>query len=73
MSRLPQISGQECAKALGRVGFVLKRQQGSHLVLRRDDPFAQVVVPNHRKLDRGTLHAILRQAGVSVEQLFELL
>jgi predicted RNA binding protein YcfA (HicA-like mRNA interferase family) len=42
-------------------------------VLRRDDPFAQVVVPNHRQLDRGTLHAILRQAGLSIERFLDLL
>lgn len=73
MSRLPQISGRECARALEKVGFYLKRQQGSHMVLRRDDPFAQVVVPDHRELDRGTLRAILRQAGLRVDEFSNLL
>ena len=54
MSELPKISGRECAKALAKEGFYLKRQEGSHMILRRDDPFAQVVVPNHKELDRGT-------------------
>ena len=67
MSRLPRTSGRDCVKALGKVGFYLKRQHGSHLILRRDDPFAQVVVPNHRELDRGTLRAVIRQAGLSIE------
>jgi predicted RNA binding protein YcfA (HicA-like mRNA interferase family) len=61
MSRLPRISGRECAKALEKVGFYLKRQEGSHIVLRRDDPFAQVVVPDHRELDTGTLRAVIGQ------------
>jgi predicted RNA binding protein YcfA (HicA-like mRNA interferase family) len=43
------------------------------MVLRRDDPFAQVVVPDHRVLDRGTLRAIIRQAGLSVGEFLELL
>lgn len=73
MSKLPQLSGRDCVKALGRAGFVFKRQHGSHLVLRRDDPFAQVVVPDHRQLDRGTLRAILRQADMTVEQFLDLL
>jgi predicted RNA binding protein YcfA (HicA-like mRNA interferase family) len=73
LSKLPQISGRDCAKALGRAGFVLKRQHGSHLVLRREDPFSQVVVPDHRQLDRGTLRSILRQAELTVEQFLELL
>jgi predicted RNA binding protein YcfA (HicA-like mRNA interferase family) len=73
MSGLPQISGRDCAKALAKAGFYLKRQQGSHMILRRDDPFAQVVVPDHRILDRGTLRAIIRQAGLSTEGFVELL
>jgi len=68
MTRLPVISGRECVKALQRVGFVVKRQESSHIILRRESPFAQVVVPDHRELDRGTLRAILRQAGITVEQ-----
>jgi len=42
-------------------------------VLRRDDPFAQVVVPAHRAIDTGTLASILEAAGLSSEQFIELL
>lgn len=73
MSGLPSISGRECLKALQKVGFYLKRQEGSHMVLRRDDPFAQVVVPDHKELDRGTLRAIIRQSGLSVDEFTNLL
>lgn len=73
MSKLPQISGSDAIKALQKVGFSIRRQQGSHVILRRDDPFSQTVVPNHKQLDRGTLRAILRQTGLSVEAFIELL
>ncbi len=73
MSQLPRLSGRELVRALGKVGFVLKRQQGSHMILRREYPWAQTVVPDHKELDRGTLRAILRQAEVSVLQLYNLL
>ena len=63
----------DCVEALEKMGFYFKRQEGSHIVLRRDDPFSQVVVPNHREPDRGTLRAIIRQAGMSVEEFTELL
>ena len=43
------------------------------MILRRDDPFAQVVVPDHRELDRGTLRAIIRQADLSVDEFTRLL
>ena len=73
MSTLPRISGRERVAVLEKAGFVFKRQQGSHVVLRRDDPFAQVVVPDHKELDRGTLRAIIRQAGLSVDAFSRLL
>lgn len=40
MSKLPQISGQDCVNALEKAGLTLRRQRGSHMILRRDDPFA---------------------------------
>lgn len=73
MTGLPRISGRACVKALGRAGFQLKRQHGSHMIVRRDPPFAQVVVPDHKELDRGTLRAIIRQAGLGVEEVTRLL
>jgi predicted RNA binding protein YcfA (HicA-like mRNA interferase family) len=73
VTKLPQISGQDCIRALERAGFYRKRQTGSHVVMRRDDPFAQVVVPEHDELDRGTLRAIIRQVGLSVEDFLRLL
>jgi predicted RNA binding protein YcfA (HicA-like mRNA interferase family) len=51
----------------------VRRQQGSHIILRRAEPFAQLVVPDHKELDRGTLRAILRQSDITVEQFVALL
>jgi predicted RNA binding protein YcfA (HicA-like mRNA interferase family) len=59
--------------ALLRAGFIFKRQEGSHMILRREQPFVQVSVPDHKELDKGTLRSILRYAGISVDQLLELL
>ena len=73
MSGLPRISGRECVKALEKAGFKFKRQEGSHIILRRTDPFAQLVVPDHKELDRGTLRAIIRHAGISVEEFTRLI
>jgi len=73
MSSLPRISGRECVKALEKAGFIIRRQEGSHIILRRGEPFAQLVVPDHKELDRGTLRAIIRQAGISVSDFMKLL
>ena len=73
MSALPVISGQECVRVLEKVGFFIKIQRGSHIILRRDNPFGQITVPNHKTLDRGTLRSIIRSADLSVEQFIKLL
>lgn len=43
------------------------------MILRRLDPFAQVVVPNHKALDRGTLKGILRAASLSGDEFVGLM
>jgi predicted RNA binding protein YcfA (HicA-like mRNA interferase family) len=73
MTGIPRISGRECVTALGKKGFRFKRQNGSHIILRREQPFAQVVIPDHKELDRGTLRGIVRQAGLSIEEFIGLL
>ena len=66
MPSLPVVSGAETVRALQRLGFVVVRQRGSHIVLRRA---AQgCVVPNHREVKTGTLSGLLKQAGVSVDE-----
>jgi predicted RNA binding protein YcfA (HicA-like mRNA interferase family) len=73
VSKLPKISGQECVKALQKIGFYQKRRESSHIILRRDEPFAQVVVPDHKELATGTLRAIIRAIDLSVEEFIVLL
>jgi predicted RNA binding protein YcfA (HicA-like mRNA interferase family) len=72
VSKLPSISGRDCIKSLQKIGFYKKRQEGSHIILRRDNPFAQVVVPNHQELAKGTLRAIIRDSGLSVDEFISL-
>jgi len=73
VSKLPIISGAECVKALEKVGFVVYRQRGSHIIMVRQTPPAQTTVPNHKELDRGTLRAIIRQTGLTVDEFAALL
>jgi predicted RNA binding protein YcfA (HicA-like mRNA interferase family) len=74
VARLPVISGRRVVRALERAGYELDRQRGSHMVLRHSQPpHRRVVVPDHREVARGTLRAILRSAGLSIEEFRELL
>ena len=73
MSKLPRVSGRECVRALEKIGFYLRRRESSHMIMRRDQPFAQVTIPDHAELDKGTLRGILRGAELSVEEFTKLL
>jgi len=73
MSKLPVISGQDCVKALQKIGFVIRRQKGSHIIMQRHDPYAMVVVPNHKTMKPGTLRKVIRDAGLSVDEFNALL
>jgi len=74
LARLPVVSGREVVKALGTIGYELDRQRGSHMILRETaPPFRRIVVPNHKEVARGTLRAIIRHAGFTVEEFTRLL
>ena len=73
MNKLPQISGRECVDALLKAGFQVRRRESSHIILTKENPHYQTVVPDHKQLDRGTLRAIIRQTGLSVDAFLDLL
>jgi predicted RNA binding protein YcfA (HicA-like mRNA interferase family) len=73
---LPVANGRDIVRALTRAGFVVDRIVGSHHVLAYPgDPTRTVVVPVHagRDLKPGTMRAIIRQAGLSVDEVSDLL
>jgi len=66
MPKLRVLSGREVLKILGEFGFQDLAQRGSHIKLRRivsGGGTQTITVPNHGEIDRGTLHAIYRQAS----------
>jgi len=69
MPKLPRISGKECISVLKKLGFEEARQKGSHVVLKLGE--AGCVVPMHHELLTGTLHGILKQAGISREEFIQ--
>lgn len=74
MSRLPVVSGRDLVRALEKVGYAVDRQKGSHIVLRHTEPpFRRVTVPDHKEVAKGTLRAILKQVGLTADDLVELL
>ena len=73
MSKLPQVSGRECVKALQRIGFYVDHQTGSHVIMYRDDPPGRIPVPNHKTIKKGLLSKIIKDAGLTVDEFIQLL
>lgn len=69
MPKVPLVSGQEAVKALQRLGFVVDRQKGSHVVLRKTAPGGVLgcVIPMHREIAAGTLRSALKMAQVEID------
>jgi len=74
VSRLPVLSGRQVVKALRKIGYEFDHQRGSHIVLRQTEPpHRRLTVPDHDEIAKGTLRALLRQAGLTVEEFRALL
>jgi predicted RNA binding protein YcfA (HicA-like mRNA interferase family) len=72
MSRLPVCSGVDAMRAFRRLGYEVDHQTGSHIILRHSSQ-RRLTVPNHRELARGTLRALIREAGLTKEQFADVL
>jgi len=74
MTVFPLVSGKKLVKALRRIGYIVDHQTGSHIILRHiDPPHRRLTIPNHSEIAKGTLRSILRDAGLSIEEIKEIL
>jgi predicted RNA binding protein YcfA (HicA-like mRNA interferase family) len=75
VSRLPRVKPRQVLAALERAGFVVIRSKGSHYFLQhRENPDRRTVIAVHTgDLPEGTLHDILKQAGISRQDFLRLL
>ena len=66
MPRLRLLSAREVCRILEKHGFVIVRQKGSHIILRKElrDRGITVPVPNHSELAKGTLKSIIDQSEI---------
>lgn len=73
MSKLPQVKPKDILRAVKKAGFVIKKQRGSHVDLRRPDG-RRTSIPMHNKpLGKGLLKAVFNQTELSIEELKTLL
>jgi predicted RNA binding protein YcfA (HicA-like mRNA interferase family) len=74
MAKLPVVSGKTLVRALQRHGYVVHRQRGSHIIMKQTvPPHRRAVVPNDPEIAKGTLRQIARDAGLTIDELIEML
>ncbi len=73
MGKLANISGREAAKAFEKAGWETIGQVGSHLVMIKRGVRVNLSIPQHKELSVGTLRALIRLSGLSVDEFLELL
>lgn len=73
MAQLPVVSGREARRAFERAGWVLARQRGSHMIMKKAGVENALSIPDHDELDRGTLRGLIRDADMTVDEFVALL
>lgn len=73
MGRLGNISGKDAVKAFQKAGWLKLGQVGSHAVLVKTGIRVNLSVPQHKELSVGTLRALIRNAGLTVDDFLKLL
>jgi predicted RNA binding protein YcfA (HicA-like mRNA interferase family) len=71
---MPVVSGRHLCKILEKTEYFKDHQTGSHIILRnKNSPYRRLTVPDHKEIAKGTLRAIIKQAGLTTEEFKELL
>jgi predicted RNA binding protein YcfA (HicA-like mRNA interferase family) len=65
---LPLLKPAEVVRALETFGWRVSRRRSSHIILTKPGHIATLSVPDHNHVARGTLRALIRQAGLTVDQ-----
>jgi predicted RNA binding protein YcfA (HicA-like mRNA interferase family) len=68
--KLPVVSGEDMVRFFVKQGFAIRRQTSSHIIVQKE--WRVFSVPLHRELKKGTQIAILKQAGITVDDFKRL-
>jgi predicted RNA binding protein YcfA (HicA-like mRNA interferase family) len=73
MGILRNISGKEAVKAFQKAGWKTLGQVGSHLVMIKPGVRVNLSIPQHKELSVGTLRALIRNSGLTVDEFLKIL
>ncbi len=73
MAGIPILRPSEVVKAFGKVGWEVKRQRGSHIIMTKEGSIMTLSIPNHDTVARGTLRSLIFKAGLTLNEFLELI
>lgn len=73
MGKLGNISGKEAMKTFQKAGWHKIGQVGSHVVMIKSGVRVNLSIPQHKELSVGTLRALIRHSGLSVDEFLDLM
>jgi len=68
MASVPVLSGQEVVLVFKLFGWSVARQRGSHIVMTKENEIITLSIPDHKEVARGTLHSLIRSAGLTTDE-----
>ena len=71
--RLPSLGWRQVVKALGKKGFYVVHQTGSHIYMTEQERKHKVTIPRHETVATGTLLSIIEQSGMTRDEFLRLL
>ena len=71
MSKLPELDARDVLRVLAHFGYLPDHQTGSHIICRHSESRRLVVVPAHNPVAKGTVRAIIREAGLTRDEFLE--
>lgn len=73
MVKLPVLSGEKVVKVFKNAGWIVARQKGSHIIMIKKGHIASLSIPRHKEIAPGTLRALIRNSGMTVEEFMKIL
>jgi predicted RNA binding protein YcfA (HicA-like mRNA interferase family) len=73
MGKLGNISGKDAVKVFLKLNWQVIGQVGSHVVMVKTGMRVNLSIPQHKELSVGTLRALIRNAGLTVDEFLAML
>ena len=73
MPEIPLLTPKDVAKDFSKLGWEVKRQRGSHIVMTKPGSFATLSIPKHKQVARGTLRELIKSSGETFEDFIKAL